>query len=264
MKRIAILVIAATDQPVYRHYIASYWTQLIRHVAANVPHIDIYLLTEHGRNTSSFAHVVDTVIEDPNPDVNQLVPERYRTANIPGILSKTIHAFDALSDSYDVFFRTNLSSMVMLARLDQFVQSNANVGYSGGFVWDDALREAVVAHGYVGYRRSVVNISELDEYPGNSFVSGAGFLLNKAEAKLLVERREQLRYDLPDDVSIGLMLDRCRVLSGFTELIKPSASITDMVERIERTTATHLRLQHFPVERAMMLWRYVYNKRLWV
>ena len=55
MKRIAILVIAATNQPVYRHYIASYWTELIRHVAANVPHIDVYMLTEHGRTGSQIA-----------------------------------------------------------------------------------------------------------------------------------------------------------------------------------------------------------------
>jgi hypothetical protein len=32
MKRIAILVIAATTQPVYVHYISTYWTELIRHV----------------------------------------------------------------------------------------------------------------------------------------------------------------------------------------------------------------------------------------
>jgi hypothetical protein len=263
VKRIAILVIAATNQPVYRHYIASYWTELIRHVAANVPHIDVYMLTENGRTSSSFTHIVDAVIEDSNADVDQLVPEQYRTTNVPGILSKTIHAFDELSDDYDVFFRTNLSSMVMLSRFDRLVQSTADIGYAGGLVWGDALRDAVVQHGYVGSGRSVAHISELDQYPGNSFVSGSGFLLNKAEAKHLVERRDQLRYDLPDDVAIGLMLEQCRVLNGFTQIIEPSASIIEMVERVEKTSATHLRLQHFPVERAMGLWRYVHDMRLW-
>jgi hypothetical protein len=264
VKRIAILVIAATNQPVYRHYIASYWTELIRHVAANVPHIDVYLLTEHGRTTSSFAHMAEAVIEDPDANADQLVAEQYRTPNIPGILSKTIHALDALSDDYDVFFRTNLSSMVMLSRFDRLVQSDADIGYSGGLVWGDALRDALVYHGYVGHGRNVAHIAELDHYPGNSFVSGAGFLLNKAEVKLLVERRDRLRYDLPDDVAIGLMLDQCQVLNGFTQIIAPNTSITEMVERVESTSAAHLRLQHFPVERAMMLWRYVHNKRLWV
>ena len=263
MKRIAILVIAATNQPVYRHYIASYWTELIRHVAANVPHIDVYLLAEHGRITSSFAHIAEAVIEDPDANADQRVAEQHRTPNIPGILSKTIHALDALSDDYDVFFRTNLSSMVMLSRFDRLVQSNADIGYSGGLVWGDALRESLADHGYVGHGRSVAHISELDQYPGNSFVSGAGFLLNKAEVQLLVERRDHLRYDLPDDVAIGLMLDQCQVLNGFTQVIAPSTSITEMVERVESTSAAHLRLQHFPVERAMMLWRYVRNKRLW-
>ncbi len=165
MKRIAILVIAATNQPVYRHYISSYWTELIRHVAANVPHIDVYMLTENGRTSSSFAHIVDAVIEDPNADVDQLGPGQYRTTNVPGILSKTIHAFDELSDDYDVFFRTNLSSMVMLSRFDRLVQSTADIGYSGGLVSGDALRDAVVHPGYVGAGRSVAHFPEPDHHP---------------------------------------------------------------------------------------------------
>lgn len=264
MKRIAILAIAATNQPVYRHYIASYWTELIRHTAANVPHIDVYLLNEHGRTTARFAPLAEHVIEDQDAEVARLVPPAFRTVNVPGILSKTIHAFDVLADRYDVFFRTNLSSMVKLSAFDRFVQSTPDICYSGGFGWHDALRSHLVAQGMVGPERQVADLSELDGYPGNSFVSGAGYLLSAEEAKSLVARRDQLRHDLPDDVAVGLMFAQARQLEGFAEILLPGSPISALVDRIERTPAAHLRLQHFPVERAMALWRYVERGRLWM
>ena len=264
MKRIAILVIAATNQPVYRHYIASYWTDLIRHTAANVPHIDVYLLTEHGRSDASFAPIAEHVIEDADADAARLVPVQFRTVNTPGILSKTIHALDVLAGRYDVFFRTNLSSMVMLSAFDRFVQSNADPGYSGRFVWRDALRSHLVHQGMVGEDRSVRELSELDCYPGNSFVSGSGYLLGADEARSLVERRHQLRYDLPDDVAVGLMFEQAGQLDGFSEIVRPESSISEMLDQITTTSAAYLRLQHFPVERAMALWRYVDRRQLWL
>lgn len=264
MKRIAILAIAATNQPLYRHYIASYWTDLIRHVAANVPHIDVYLLNEHGRSTAVFDHIADSVIEDPDPDVSRLVSQQFRTEHSPGILSKTIHAFDVLADRYDVLFRTNLSSMVMLTAFDRFVQSSTDISYSGEFVWRDALRADLLHHGMVGPGRRVADMSELEGYPGNSFVSGSGYLLNADEARSLVARRHQLRYDLPDDVAVGLMFEHHRRLTGFSEVIVAGATITEMLERLETTSAAHVRLQHLPVERAMALWRYVERKGLWL
>ena len=264
MKRIAILAIAATNQPVYRHYIASYWTELIRHTATHVPHIDVYLLNEHGRSTTQFAHLTDHLIEDPDPDVARLAPAQFRTVNVPGILSKTIHAFELLADRYDVFFRTNLSSMVMLSAFDRFVQSSIDVCYSGQFVWRDSLRSDLVAHGMVGPGRHVSDLAELDGYPGDTFVSGSGYLLSAEEARSLVARRHQLRFDLPDDVAVGLMFERARQLDGFAEILVPGLPVSEMIERIKGTSAAHIRLQHFPVERAMALWRYVDRERLWV
>lgn len=264
MKRIAILAIAGTSQPVYRHYIGSYWTELIRHTAAHAPHIDVFLLNEHGRRDPLFAPIADHIIEDPDADVKRLVPARFRTANTPGILSKTIHALDVLSGRYDVFFRTNLSSMLKLSAFDRFVQSSATVGYSGQFVWRDTLRSHLLDRGMVGEGRSISELSELDGYPGNSFVSGSGFLLRADEAASLVERRHQLRYDLPDDVAVGLMFERADLLHGFSEIIWPEWPVSEMLERIATTSAAHLRLQHFPVERAMALWRYVHRQQLWL
>ena len=98
----------------------------------------------------------------------------------------------------------------MLSTFDRFVQSSTEIAYSGGLVWNDSLRASLVANGRIGPGRSVTDVSELDGYPGNSFISGSGYLLSAGEAKSLVERRDQLRYDLPDDVAVGLMFEQHR------------------------------------------------------
>lgn len=263
MKRIAILAIAALAQPVHRHYIATYWTELIRHTNAHLPHVDVYLLNEHGRPKQAFAHIADNVIDDPRSDLDELVSPRFQTHHVPGILSKTIHALDVLAGRYDVYFRTNLSSMIKLAVFDRLVQSSDDLCYSGGPVWTDALRADLLARDRVGPGRSVRDMSELDEYPGNTFVSGSGYLLNAAEAEHLVGHRDRLRYDLPDDVAVGLMLDRALVIRGFTTTIKPELTIAEMLERMAETSAAHIRLQHLPVERAQALWRFLARNDTW-
>ena len=65
MKRTAILVIAALNQPVYRHYIRTYWTEMVRYTDAHTPEIDVFLLIENGTDREPFAHLGENVIEDP-------------------------------------------------------------------------------------------------------------------------------------------------------------------------------------------------------
>ncbi|MFZ9017787.1 MAG: hypothetical protein ACO23O_12415 [Ilumatobacteraceae bacterium] len=135
--------------------------------------------------------------------------------------------------------------------------------YSGGFVWSDNLREHLELHDLVGPGRCVGTVDDLAAYPGNSFVSGSGFFLSAAEARHLVANRDILRYDLPDDVAIGLMMTRHRVLRGFSIRILPLTPVADVLGTIERTSAVHLRLEHFPVERAKAVWHYLDTELLW-
>lgn len=263
MKRIAILVIAATRAAVHRHYLASYWTDLITRSDRRPPHIDVYVLNEHGTDRRPFTHLLDHVIEDPDPNPRRHLPEGFAQSVQPGILSKTIHALDVLGDRYDVFFRTNLSSMLVLGRFDRFVQSTPEVGYSGGWVWADALRADLVKHDRIGPGLSIRSMSELDGYPGNSFVSGSGFFLSADEARYLVDQRDRLRYDVPDDVAIGLMLEQCRNLPDFSESISATTPIQTVLHRISNTSATHIRLEHFPVGRAATVWWYLDRDVLW-
>lgn len=263
MKRIAILVISAVNQPVYQHYLASYWSELIRHTNASVDHIDVFLLKEREQPAVLYRSVADNVIEDPRDRFDDVLPAHHHQLGIPTVLSKTLHALEVLAGDYDVFFRTNLSSIVMLPALDHYVQTHDDLCYSGAVVWSDALRENITVHGLVGPDRAVRSLSELDEWTGNTFVSGAGFLLNADEATHLVSLRSRAVWSLPDDVAIGLMLDRHRVLDGFGHLIVPETPIASMAEAVESTKAAHIRLQRFPIERARALWRYLERSRPW-
>ena len=263
VKRVAVLVIAATNQPVYRHYLAGYWTDLIRYTETELPHIDVYLLVEHGHDRRLYAQVKDHVIEDPIGDFDHLLPRHLQRLGTPSVLHKTIHALDVLGSDYDLFFRTNLSSMIRVTAFDGFVQSRAHIGYSGCWVWADTLRDQLVAADLVGPDQVIRHLSELDRYPGNSFISGSGFFLDTAQAARLVTCRGDLAYGLPDDVAIGLMLEHHEVLRGFSERIESTMLIAEMFDRIEHSSAAHIRLENFPVERAQALWRYLAKSESW-
>ena len=140
MKKIAILVIAAVSQPVYISYIRNYWTEVIRYTNAIKPNIDVFLLLENDTAMHEFKDIRHNVIRDANSDLNLLCDPEFHSYGIPGILSKTIFALELLQDQYDVFFRTNLSSVLKISAFDKFVQSRSSIIYSGAWVWTDGLR----------------------------------------------------------------------------------------------------------------------------
>ena len=264
MKKIAILVIAAVNQPLYKHYIRTYWTDLISHLKAERSHIDVFLLFEKGTEIDEFRDVKDNIIEDVNDDLNLLCDPKYGSIIIPGVLSKTIYALELLHDKYDVFFRTNLSSMIKVSAFDGYVQSKKSICYSGTWVWTDSLRKDLLYHNKIGPNMSIKALSELDSYEGNTFVSGSGYFLNSKEAESLVRRKETIRYDIVDDVSIGLMFAKHEQLPDFSTCITPDKSVDQIMHIIRKTKASHIRLQHFPLDLAEALWHQLSNDRVWI
>ncbi len=263
MQKIAVLVIAAVNQPVYLSYIRNYWSAAIHHTKQTCRNIDIFLLLEHGTPMSEFKSLGENVIVDDNADLSCLCDPKLHFPGFPSILSKTICALDLLQDHYDVFFRTNLSSLIKLSAFDDYIQSQEKLSYSSAWVWNDGLREDLQLHNRVGPGKSIRSLSELLAYEGNSFASGAGYFLNAEEAKSLVNRREMIRYDIVDDVSVGLMFPNCKILSGFSAIMTADQTVDDTVSRIERTPACHIRLQHFPAALAENLWGKLKNKSVW-
>lgn len=263
MKKIAILVIAALNQPVYIHYIKSYWTEVIKHTNAAMANIDVFLIIEKGTPMDVFRDIEDNVIEDKNPNLEHLCEAQFQTRTIPGILSKTIYAFELLQDKYDVFFRTNLSSLIKLSAFDSFVQSKQAIVYSGALAWPDSLRQNLIHWDRIGAGKSIETLSELDGFKGNTFFSGSGYFLSSEEVRSLVKRKNQIRYDLVDDVSVGLMFHEYEVLDNFGMVVKPDRSVDEMMDAIRGHKATHIRLQYFPLTVAENLWRQLKDDPLW-
>lgn len=263
MKKIAILVIAAVNQPLYVHFIKTYWTELINYLNEERTHIDVFLLFEHGTDIEGFKDIEANIIEDTNADLNLLCEPEYRTIIIPGILSKTVYALELLHDEYDVFFRTNLSSLIKIPEFDSYVQSRKSICYSGTWVWTDSLRKDLIYHNRIGPQQSIKSLSELDSYEGNTFISGSGYFLSSEEAKSLVRRRKSIRYDIVDDVSVGLMFSKHEHLPEFSSCITPDKSIDEIMHIIRNTKACHIRLQHFPLNLAETLWHQLSNDRIW-
>lgn len=263
MKRIAILVIAATNQDVYIHYIKTYWTELIRHLKVSRPHIDVYLLFENDTDISEFSDLQDHIIQDPNSDPGSLCSPRFHSSTIPGILSTTVHAFELLQGRYDIYFRTSLCSMIRVPYFDQFTQDKSHIIYSGSAVRADALREALVSNDSIGPDKSIESLSELDGYPGNTFVSGSGYFLSDQEVKSLVQRKHQIRYDITDDISMGLMFSDYEYLAGFSLIVSPQESIAEIKSRIRNSNAPHVGLTHFPLAKALSLWEHIKHGQLW-
>jgi hypothetical protein len=263
MKKIAILAIAAINQPLYVHYIKTYWTELIRYANDSLPNIDVYLLLEKSVPMDVFADIRYNTIQDEKSDFSQLCDAKFHTLVIPGILSKTIYALELLQDRYDVFFRTNLSSLIRISSFDRYVQSLDSICYSGAWVWADGLRQDLVHNDRIGPDKSIKTLAELDGFEGNTFISGAGYFLSSAEARSLVRRKEQIRYDIIDDVSVGLMLGRHEVLHRFATTINPDQSADEIMDVIRKSPSCHFRLQHFPLSLAEALWERMKDEPLW-
>ncbi|MEM7587715.1 MAG: hypothetical protein AAF560_30285 [Acidobacteriota bacterium] len=79
MKRIAILVIASTRQPVYLHYLKTYWTRLIRRTNAELPHLSVFLLFEHDAELDGLGHLSHNILQDPTSDYGRFCPEEHQT-----------------------------------------------------------------------------------------------------------------------------------------------------------------------------------------
>ena len=262
-RRLAILVIAASNQKVYVHYIHTYWTSVIEYTIKHKPNIDVFLLFERGKDVTPYQHLKDHIIMDENQDFNgYFEPERGGRA-VPGVLSKTVFALELLQDKYDVILRTNLSSMFHLPRLEQLIQEKERVIYSGGAVWTDALRSDLQFRNRIGEDKSIKSLDELKDYPGNTFISGAGFLLGREDVRRLIENKKKLRYDIIDDVSIGLMMPEHESLRHFTLKLVPTESISSMMEKLNTANYIHVRLQHFPVEIAESLWERIESCEIW-
>ena len=117
---------------------------------------------------------------------------------IPGVLDKTIKAFDVihtkLNISYDFIFRTNIST---------FVHFKNTYSYLTRLMVNPTNKKL-----YIG---PLLNLQWLDEscgiidkrYWGTIYCSGTCIIMNSFMIEDIISHREQILYNLIDDVAIG-------------------------------------------------------------
>jgi hypothetical protein len=160
-----------------------------------------------------------------------------------------------LKNEFDLFFRTNLSSMIHLDAFTQYAERTPII-YSGGFCWENGLRDDLIRHNKIGPDKSITALEELDSYPGNTFVSGCGYFLNQDEVRSIVASKTNIRYDIIDDVAVGLMLSQHRRLDQFVLTILDSDSREAIIEKLDRHF-THVRLERLSVYQAEIIFHLI-------
>ena len=104
MKKIAILVIASLNE-LYQVYIDNYWKKMIRYCNQYYPHIKIFLLFDYNTDLSKYQDIINNIIIDQNIFYNNYFPSNVNIGGfIPGILSKTIYAFEKLKECLIIHF----------------------------------------------------------------------------------------------------------------------------------------------------------------
>lgn len=174
MKKIIILIIANNDKEYYIEMQQIWKKYMNLH-----PNIKSYFI-KYSNNITE-----DIVLDDNNNTIWIKGIETY----IPGILDKTIKSYEYFIKSnidFDYILRTNLSSVISLDRLYEFVSVN-NEDY----------------YGVVGKLTLEEHIKNID-VSRRFFPSGICILLSKnCIEKLIIEN---INYDIIDDVSIGMTL----------------------------------------------------------
>lgn len=116
-----------------------------------------------------------------------------------GILQKTVDAFEYIIKdigNFDYFIRTNMSTIVNIPALQDFCQTLPNKHvYTSGIM---------------------VNLQWLDEpfgitddsLWGTKYASGTSIIMSKDVVKHIVDNKRLLRYDVVDDVAIGVYMTK--------------------------------------------------------
>jgi len=141
----------------------------------------LYMNT-HPNIKSYFIKYKSDLIEDVSLE-NDNIFIKGNESLIPGCLDKTIKAieFCLKNQEFDFIFRTNMSSVVDLNKLNNILE-NYNRHYSG----------------VIGTHKNI------------QFASGAGILLSKPLCIFLTSYKNKLNYNLIDDVSIGLFCQNAK------------------------------------------------------
>lgn len=130
-------------------------------------------------NISSYFIKYSSNLSDEVLVENDTIFIKGRESYIPGCLDKTIKSIEFLlkTSDFDFIFRTNMSSVVDLNKLNNLLTTCKNDCY-----------------GFIGYHNDT------------KFASGAGMLFSRKLCNYLINNNKFLHYELLDDLAIGSFL----------------------------------------------------------
>jgi len=170
-KKINLVVIASRSK-LYDQMIQTYWVPFIDYTKQHYENINIYLVFGSDANLDGLdclTHLKDNIIISDKPD-----------SLIPGVLDKTLYAFEYLKGSdYDFILRTNMSSFVMIDKLIEYVNTINSTDIYGGYLHIDA---------------------------SHTYVVGWNICMSRDVVSYTLNNREQLRMDISDDIALGKLL----------------------------------------------------------
>ena len=214
MKKICILVLASRSSDIhkvtqysryglYDIYVELFWVPIIQAIQ-QIKHIDCFLLYNSYKEVQGW-YLYEKYLKD-NVLFDDLLDDKinYPICMVPGILTKQLNAFKKLSNSYDVFWNCNLSSIPYIERLDLYIQEH-NISYSGHYVFYQEVNT------HLHYYRDTNQVKALlNQWPGRSFLGGSGFFLNRKEANYIVNLIDKVIENdilyIVNDLAIGLLM----------------------------------------------------------
>jgi hypothetical protein len=114
---------------------------------------------------------------------------RGKETYIPGILDKTVSAFQYIEKHYDFNYmiRSNISTIVDFDLLTEYLQSHP-IQYGGGL------------------KNSITGDKNHPDLENLIYASGTSIIFSKNTLKEFLNKKQYIRKDLIDDVSIGLLM----------------------------------------------------------
>jgi hypothetical protein len=115
---------------------------------------------------------------------------------VPGILDKTIKAFQFINNNYkfDYIVRSNISTIINFDLLCQQLETNP-IEYGGG------------KGNILSYIDIPAGITD-NTYFGTEYAAGTSIIISKNIVNEIVHNKDKLVYNIIDDVSIGILINK--------------------------------------------------------
>lgn len=147
------------------------------------------------KNVTTIYYKYNQHIREEYKMIDDVLNIKGRESYVPGILEKTIKAFQYINDNYnfDYVIRSNISTIVNFDLLCKYLQENP-IEYGGGLKM--ILQQIDKPAGIVD-----------STYFGTEYASGTCIIFSKHTFIKFLKVKDKIKYDLIDDVAIGVCID---------------------------------------------------------